>query len=92
MPANSFQVSVSHDETTGKLLAVYFRVRKGQSAKTVEHADGAAFADYDRRGNLLGIELLEPCSISVLDLIAEKPPVKKFIRESIPRHMELVGS
>jgi len=86
----NFGLSVSTDRETGETLAVYFRIRNGQVAETKEFADGSAFADYDRQGRLLGIELLGPCEITVLDRIARKEPkAKKFIRNAIPRHMAI---
>ncbi len=44
-------------------------------------------ADYDPNGHLLGIEILAPCEIAVLDKIArrESKPIKNFLRNSIPR-------
>jgi hypothetical protein len=84
-----FEVSVSTDNDTGDILAVYLRLRKGKSAEVVELDDGNAFADYDRRGKLLGIELLGPCEVKVLDKITRKEPVvvRKFVRRAVPREM-----
>lgn len=87
-----FAVSISTDDTTGELLAVYFQIRRGKVDRTIEFADGDAFADYDARGNLLGIELLAPCSVSIVEQLAANEPAhvrrqtKKFIRETGPRH------
>ena len=77
-------------EFTGAVLATYFQVRRGKSAETREFAGGKAFADYSDKGHLLGIELLEPCRIGVLDQIAVEPPVRKFVRTAIPKKMMLV--
>jgi len=88
MESFSFKMSVETDRATGKLLAAYFKVRNGRVAKTVEYADGSAFADYGEDGKLLGIELLGPCEITVLDRIARKQPkVKEFLRRHIPRQL-----
>ena len=82
-----------NDQETGVLLAVYFQIRKGHAARVLELANGAAFANYDRKGRLLGIEMLAPCEIQVLDQIARKEPaefknrIKKFLRESMPKKM-----
>ena len=84
-----FQLSVETNDQTGDVVAVYFQIRKGQSAKVKEYAGGAAFADYDRKGRLLGIELLEPCKASVLSSIAEQPSAKNFVRNAVPRGMLL---
>jgi uncharacterized protein YuzE len=83
----SFQVSVETHNQTGAVLAVYLQIRKGKSTVTKEYANGDAFADYDRNGRLLGIELLAPCRASVLDRIAKQKPAKDFVRNSIPRGM-----
>jgi uncharacterized protein YuzE len=86
------QLGVQIEEETGKVVAAYFRIRPGKAAETREYAKGRALADYDRKGNLLGIELLGPCEIQILDKISrgERAPVKNFLRNSIPREMALV--
>jgi uncharacterized protein YuzE len=87
----SFRVSVETDLRSGRIMAVYLRIRKGKAAKSVEYCDGAAFANYDRRGDLIGIELLAPCRLSVLNKIAVQPQVWQFIGNAIPRKMALAG-
>jgi uncharacterized protein YuzE len=82
-----FSVSVEAHEHTGEVLAVYFQVRQGKTKVTKEYANGDAFADYDRNGKLLGIELLAPCRPKVLDSIAKQPSAKKFLRDAVPRSM-----
>jgi uncharacterized protein YuzE len=95
MTEPEFGVSLETDKRTGALLAVYFQIRKGKAATVEEVADGAAFANYDRKGRLIGIELLGPCEVKVLNrLAAEEPPkyqnrIKSFLRNSIPRKMVL---
>jgi hypothetical protein len=88
----NFKIGVSTNERTGEIMAVYFQVRKGHAAEVREFADGAAFANYARNGELLGVELLAPCRLSILDKIAADRKVKQFIRRGIPRHMELASS
>jgi hypothetical protein len=56
-----------------------------------EHCNGAAFANYSDKGELLGVELLAPCKPSVLMRITADPNVKKFIRGGIPRQMALAA-
>lgn len=88
-----FGVHIDTDDTTGDVLAVYFRIRSGRVRETVEFADGAAFADYDLNGMLLGIELIAPCNVSIVDKIAKKEPVelrkqtKKFLKNTCPPHL-----
>ena len=83
----SFQVSIETEDQTGKVIAVYLQIRPGQTKTTKEYAGGNAFADYDRRGHLLGIELLAPCRAAVLDKITERGPTKKFVLNAVPRGM-----
>ena len=80
---------VSVNEETGSVRAAYLRVREGEVAETREVAEGRAFADYDATGALLGVELLAPCEIAVLDRVAaqEPEPVKRFLRGSAPREL-----
>ncbi|HTU21180.1 MAG TPA: DUF2283 domain-containing protein [Gemmataceae bacterium] len=87
-----FRTTVSVDEQTGRVQAVYFYVREGQAVETREIIEGRAMADYDAGGHLLGVELLAPCAVRVLDSIAEQEPepVKKFLRGAVP--MEMVAA
>jgi len=88
-----FQLHVESDNETGKVLAVYFRLRQGRSATVREFSGGAAFADFNKKGELLGVELLEPCQISVLNKITEDEPLaertkaRNFMRSAVPRAM-----
>ncbi len=88
---HAFDVDVSVDRATGAVVAVYFEVRKGRSAETREFGGGAAFADFDKVGRLLGIELLAPCKLSVLNRIARAEPreVRNFVKSAAPRSMVL---
>ncbi|MBY0526371.1 MAG: DUF2283 domain-containing protein [Gemmataceae bacterium] len=90
---NNFQpkLDISVDEATGKVRAAYLRIRHGVVRDTREVADGRAFADYDESGCLLGIELLAPCEIEILDSISqeEPEPVRCFLRGSPPRELVL---
>lgn len=84
----NFQISVETDNQTGEVLAVYFSIRKGRSAEVREFCNGKAFADYDSKGTLLGIELLAPCKLSLLDKIeGSGPEVRKFVKRVAPREM-----
>lgn len=85
----SFKVDVSVDEASGRLLAAYFRVRRGKVADTGEVVDGRVNADYDAAGRLLGVEMLAPCAASVLDQLAAEPEVKAFIRRTAPAELAL---
>jgi Protein of unknown function (DUF2283) len=89
MTTPRFRAEVSVDDTTGRMIAVYMRVRDGEVAATKEVKEGVAYADYDALGSLLGIEILGRCDISVLDSIAANEPesVKQFFRASPPREL-----
>jgi hypothetical protein len=89
MPEPVFQLEASFDEKTGGPVAVYLRVRKGEVSETREVKEGVAYADYDPAGSLLGIELLGPCEVGVLDRIAvgESEAVKRFLRGGPPREL-----
>jgi uncharacterized protein YuzE len=86
-----FGVSTTHDQDTGELLSAYFSIRKARIAETREFAGGAAFADFSKNGELIGVELLGPCRISVLNKIADTEPfttrsfTRRFLRDSVPR-------
>ena len=90
---SDFDLSVETDNDTGRVIAVYFQVRKGKAATVREYANGQAFANYNSGGELLGVELLAPCNIRVLDKIANTASVsirertKRFLRSSVPREM-----
>jgi uncharacterized protein YuzE len=83
----TLRLEVSYDEDSGEPVAAYLRVRAGKVVETKELSDGVAFADYGSDGFLLGVELLAPCEIAVLDDLAEKEPepVKRFLRQSVRR-------
>jgi len=85
-------VETSVDDQTGRVIAVYLRVRQGDVAETKELEEGVVYADYDSAGLLLGIELLGPCQVEVLDRAgrSEPEPIKRFLMGAAPR--ELVGA
>ena len=60
-------VDVYIDPEMGEVDALYFRWRRGQIAKSIEVSDWAV-ADFDSKGRLLGLEMLEPGTVTVKDL------------------------
>ena len=84
-----FRLEVSYNDTTGDPVAAYLRVREGKVAETREVSEGIAFADYDADGCLLGIELLGPCPLEVLDRVSENEPepVRNFLRRGVRKEM-----
>jgi hypothetical protein len=89
MAKQAFRLEASVDEKTGGLVAVYMRVREGDVAETREVQEGVANADYDSQGLLLGVELLGPCQVEVLDRVSagEPEPVRRFLRGGAPREL-----
>lgn len=88
MNKHEFGVSVEVDNETGEILAVYFQVRRGRSARTQEYGEGTVFVDYNGSGELLGVEMLAPCEINVLEQITtDEPEARQFVRRSAPREM-----
>ena len=82
-----FKVGVETNDQTGDVIAVYLQIRKGKVAKVKEYADGNVFADYDRNGNLLGFEVLAPCTAAILNRIAGDAPIRRFVKRSLPPAM-----
>jgi hypothetical protein len=82
-----FRLEISFSETTSEPVAAYLQVRSGEVAETREVEEGVAFADYDAGGTFLGIELLAPCPVAVLDQIiqGEPEPIRRFIRGVAPQ-------
>jgi hypothetical protein len=89
MTKPAFKLEASIDEKTGRVVAVYFRIREGAVAETREIKEGDAFADYDADGLLLGIELLGPCEVQVLDAFAQHEPeaTRRFLTGGMPREL-----
>lgn len=89
MTKPAFRLEASVDDKTGGLVAVYLRVREGEVAETKEEQEGVAYADYDSSGLLLGIELLGPCQIEVLDRIGQSEPesIRRFLKGAAPREL-----
>jgi hypothetical protein len=84
-----YEVTVSVDKDTGRLLATYLRVCSGDVLKTRELLEGKVFADYGEDGALLGVEMLSPCREEELQrLFADQPEtVRRFIPAVAPRQL-----
>jgi uncharacterized protein YuzE len=87
----NFRMVTETDRESGKILAMYFQVRKGKATEVKELVDGTAFANYDRKGRLLGLELLGPCTVTVIERIIHDEPTKirRFVKDNIPRKMAM---
>lgn len=86
MAPATFRVEASFDDVSGRMVAVYLRVREGVVAETREPKEGYAYADYSADGELLGVELLGPCDADILESLGrnEPEPVQRFLRDSVP--------
>jgi len=95
MSAPTFNVIQEVDKATGDILAVYFQIRLGKAKTVKEVREGVAFANYDYLGRLLGVELLAPCSVTVLARLANDEPlkhknrIKDFFKKSIPKSLAI---
>lgn len=65
-------LTVTLDRRDSEVLAVYMRLRKGSVFETVELEEGVALADYDKKGHLLGVELLAPCRVEMFDKLPDR--------------------
>lgn len=89
----SYRVTVETDPLSGTVQAVYLQIREGKASEVVEFGNGDAFANYNRAGELIGIEILAPCNIQVFERIikTEKPEqrknTRKFVRGAVPQQM-----
>lgn len=69
----------------GTLEAAYIRLRHTKIARTKEIRADVLLADYDSRGNLVGIEILAPVRFADLAPLVEEPtrkPLKRFVSHS----------
>lgn len=76
----------------GTIEAVYILVRDNKAARTKEIVEDILLADYDRRGQLVGIEILAPVKLAkIMPLVEEgrRRPFKRFIKEQAPHELVL---
>jgi len=81
-----FETSVSARDD-GTLEAMYIRFRQGKVARTREIIEDVLLADYNSRGVLIGIEILDAVRLSDLAKLVEQPQRKVFrdvIRRTAP--------
>lgn len=82
-----FEVSIS-GRNDGTVEAVYIHLSDRKVARTVEKADRQLVVDYDRDGNVVGIEILEPVAIRKLTSLVDssfRSSFKRFVQESVPQ-------
>ena len=84
-----FELSVSA-RNDGTLEAAYVRFRERKSKRTKEIIEDVLLADYDARGQLLGLEILAPVKISDLIRLVDAPTrrsFKRFMERSAPEEL-----
>lgn len=84
-----FEVSVS-GRSDGTLEAMYIRLRQGTVARTEEIEEDVLLCDFDRRGNLLGIEILAPVKLRNLTKLVSPPvrtPFRRFVGQAVPEEL-----
>lgn len=77
-------VTVEYDLLDKGIVAGYMRLREGKVARTVEIAPDLVLVDLNSRGVLLGVEILGPCEVTILERIARKYHVPEV--RSLARH------
>lgn len=90
-PQPGFKLSISAS-AEGALQAVYIRLRTNKIARTREIVEDIVMADYDGRGQLVGIEILAPVSLKVICRLVDQPrrrPFRRFVREQAPGDLVL---
>lgn len=55
------------DPDDGEVLAAYVHLVDGKAFRTVEIAEGECYVDEDENGRLLGVELLCPVALHLLE-------------------------
>ena len=91
--SDCFEILVSSSKD-GSIQAVYITVRNNKVAKTKEIVEDTLLADYDRRGKLVGIEVLGPVKIRRITPLVEQAQRRRFarfVRQGAPGGMLLAG-
>ena len=65
MKGDMLELELVVRQGTGALCGAYLKLRAGKVARTEEIESDVLLADYDRQGNLLGIDILAPIDMSV---------------------------
>ena len=76
----------------GTIEAVYILVRDNKAARTKEIVEDVLLADYNSRGQLVGIEILAPVKIAKIAMLVEEPrrrPFRRFVRDRAPEELVL---
>ena len=74
----------------GTVEAIYILLRDERVFRTEEVRPDILLADYNRRGDLVGIEVLAPVKLSALSRLVEESqrrPFRRFVRERAPEEL-----
>ena len=78
------RIEVSFSERDdGTLEAAYIRFTQNEVVETREIAGDAVLADYDAQGQLVGVELLTPISLTDLERLAGER-YRGRLRDKVP--------
>ena len=82
-----FELSVSGRDD-GTIEAAYVYLSKNKVTRTKEVVEDVLMADYDSKGQLVGIEILAPIQVSEIAKLVKRPqktPFIKFLRQTAPQ-------
>lgn len=86
-----FEMSISA-RNDGTIEAVYILVRDNKAARTREIIEDILLADYNSRGQLVGIEILAPVKLAKITPLVDEPRrriFRRFIKEQAPNELVL---
>jgi uncharacterized protein YuzE len=66
----------------GKPLAVYIRIRNHKVHRSEKLGDGEVILDLGSRGEIVGIEIVEPCRAAILERVAsehKEPSIRTLV-------------
>ena len=58
-------VSVQRCPDDNEIEAIYIELKSTKISKSKEIGNGEAVVDFDKEGDVVGIEMLEPCKITI---------------------------
>lgn len=82
-----FEISISASDS-GTPQAVYVRFSRASVATTKEVQADVLIADYDGRGQLVGIEVLAPVRLSKLTQLVDRSKraaFTRFLKQAVPQ-------
>lgn len=74
----------------GTVEAVYILLKDDRAARTEEIIEDILLADYNRRGELVGIEILAPVKITKITRLVDEPRrkyLRRFVQARAPHEL-----